>query len=195
MCSTRSAFMLSEKKRTTVLLLQKKWSTPCASTRGTTILPMKGKSECVFPRAAQLCFLKGKSTVVLPDKKAQSCFQVSFLSFCFFLFFVFVFHFPFFCFFRYFREKNHQNQLTWDLISKISTQEIQRWKQFMIWTHCSRDKTFWRNESIKRKNSRCTACQHERKWSDLYKVSLNEWFRISQMMVTNVVGHTGRQSQ
>ena len=39
-------------------------------------------------------------------------------------------------------KKNCQNLSTWDLVLKISTWEIQKWKRFVIWTSGSQDISF-----------------------------------------------------
>lgn len=37
-----------------------------------------------------------------------------------------------------------------DLVSKISTREVQRWKRFVIWRPSSRDKWFWKSKFMKK---------------------------------------------
>ena len=55
---------------------------------------------------------------------------------------------------HFFHEKKvRQNLSTWDLVLKISMRGIQRRKQFEIWTHSLRDKTFWINRSTKKREN------------------------------------------
>lgn len=71
-------------------------------------------------------------------------FFLSIFNFCFpFSFFLISFFGDFFC----------QNLLTGDLNSKLSTQEIQQWKWFVIWAHGSRDIPFKKTNLQKWKNS------------------------------------------
>ena len=97
-----------------------------------------------FPRESSFCFHErhgcdfARGMGVPLSKRKKTVLLVRFIRP--------VFSSGFFC-----GKKVRQNLSTWDLVLKISTRGIQRWKRFEIWTLS--DKTFWINRSTKKREN------------------------------------------
>lgn len=97
---------------------------------------------------------------------------------------------------KFAQKKVHRNLSTWDLVLKISTRGIQRWKRFEIWTHGLRDKTFWINGSMKKGKTprlrqvahmRRATCRNLGRWKVIFVTSTPQLVISRFQLVTLVV--------